>query len=246
MNTATGKSKIPLIPWEKIQIVSMDDKEEGVYLSRVEDFNREGIIVSRPSFVGGKKLLAAHSQVYVHYRRPDAMYRFAAHMRPSGKRGDQTMQLYKLGRIERVQRRQYVRINYRSKLKYALLKVIPDSTDQLNWRMAETLNLSAGGMLIAVDSDVEEKDLMLIRLDHAARVGLPGLVAAICRRRSRHEQKYFAGVEFITKESLHDFFSADDLKKLPSLISQFSAHMQNKLVRFVFDEQIKERQKGLL
>ena len=246
MSTTTGKNRIPLDPWEKIQIVSMDEKDKGVYLSRVEDFNREGIIISRPTFVGGKKLLAANSQVYVQYRRPDAMYQFSAYMKPSGQYGDLTMQLYKLGHVERVQRRQYVRINYRGKLKYALLKVIPDSTDQLSWRVSETLNLSAGGLLIAVDDDVEEDDLMLVRLDHASQVGLPGLVAVVCRRLIKHEERKFAGTEFITKESLNDFFSADDLKKLPAQIGQFNDHMQNKLVRFVFDEQIRERQKGLL
>ncbi|MBN2227409.1 MAG: flagellar brake domain-containing protein [candidate division Zixibacteria bacterium] len=224
----------------------MDEKDEGVYLSRVEDFNREGIIISRPTYVGGKKLLAANSQVYVQYRRPDAMYQFSAYMKPSGQYGDQTMQLYKLGNIERVQRRQYVRVNYRGKLKYALLKVIPNGMDQLSWHMSETLNLSAGGLLMSVDDDVEEKNLMLVRLDHASQVGLPGLVAAVCRRLVKHEERKFAGVEFITKESLNEYFSAADLKKLPTQIGQFNARMQNKLVRFVFDEQIRERQKGLL
>ncbi|UCD18121.1 MAG: flagellar brake domain-containing protein, partial [Candidatus Zixiibacteriota bacterium] len=145
MKGTIEKRKVPLKPWEKIQIVVVGDRGQGMYLSRVEDFNREGLVISRPSFVGGNKLLVAKAQVYVQFRRPDAMYRFAAKMRPLKAGYDSVMQLYAVGRIQRVQRRQYVRINYRTRLKYALLIRIPDNPDQFCWYVSQTRNFSAGG-----------------------------------------------------------------------------------------------------
>ncbi|UCD17625.1 MAG: hypothetical protein JSV44_01620, partial [Candidatus Zixiibacteriota bacterium] len=97
-----------------------------------------------------------------------------------------------------------------------------------------------------VDDEVQEQDRLLIRMDHPGKMGMPGLVAVVCRRICKINKDIFAGVEFITKEHLSDFFSKSERRRLPSQVAQFTGRVQNKVVRFVFDEQVKERQRGLL
>jgi hypothetical protein len=62
----------------------------------------------------------------------------------------------------------------------------------------------------------------------------------------RISENHFAGVEFIKRENLSQHFKAGEISKLPSQIGQFDNQLQNNMVRFIFEQQVKERQKGLI
>jgi c-di-GMP-binding flagellar brake protein YcgR len=242
-----GNKELPLNIWEKVELVVGDDEHQGIYVTKVEDFNSEGIIITHPTLVGGNKLLTANATVYVQFRRADAMYRFSARMKPLNGSSHGDMQLYELGGIQRVQRRQYVRIDYKLELKYAMIKNESGFNNELRWHNSQTKNMSAGGLLMKISGEIKKDDIMLVRIEENSRLGIPGLVAVINRRFMRDEDDIiFAGVEFITSDELSMFFTAEEIKRIPSQVQKFTAQVQNKLIRFIFDEQIRERQKGLI
>jgi c-di-GMP-binding flagellar brake protein YcgR len=240
--------KLPFNLWDKIEVVVGEDSEQGTYVSRIEDINRDGIVIAKPAFVGGNKLLTANSTVFVHFMRPDALYSCSARMRIIPGRADGQIQLYNLGSIERVQRRQFVRVDMRLELKYAFLKHYPSSggLDSLLWYPSYSSNVSAGGLLMKTEGDINKSDLLLIKIGKYELLGIPRLVTAICCRVVRMEDGRFAGVEFITDRKMNKYFSAPEIVLLPSQVKAFTTGIQNKLVRYIFEQQIKERQKGLL
>jgi c-di-GMP-binding flagellar brake protein YcgR len=235
----------PLDIWEKLEIRVEENDEKGVYVSRVEDFTEEGIIIAKPEYSYGSKLLIATAMVYVCFMKSDAMYGFTAKMKPYSQNQPGQVLLYSIGTVKRMQRREFVRIAYTTSLKYTILNV-QGEIQEYNWRTSMTDNLSAGGLLITVDDNVRKDDLMLLSISNHARLGVPRFIAAICRRLTGNKDNLKAGVEFIKAEKLNKFFSDEQIEKFPTQAKKFDSRIQNKLVRFVFEEQVRERNKGLL
>ncbi len=239
---------IPLSLWERIEVVVGENGEQGIYVSRIEDIAHDSVLISKPDFIGGNKLLTANAQVYVHFMRPDALYRFSARLRPTPGQNEGMIQLCDIGGYERVQRRQFVRLSLRLELKYALLKNLsPESgLGSLAWQNSYSANVSAGGLLMKVDNAIKKSDHLLIKITKYEEMGIPRLVTAICCRIIRLEDGHFAGVEFITDSKLRSHFSTTEISLLPAQIKGFTLNVQNKIVKYIFEQQIKERQKGLL
>jgi c-di-GMP-binding flagellar brake protein YcgR len=243
----TKKGKFVSV-WDKVEIILNEADKKGVYISRIEDIKRDGIIASRPDFISGTSLLRSNARVFIQYNRPDALYRFAAKLKQLPGDIDGRVHLSSIGKINRVQRREFVRILKRVDLIYSLLKNKSSGfvLDQLTWHNSYSKDISAGGISIRVDDDATEGDIHLIRINEYDIMGIPRFIAAICRRIFTVEDYRFGGLEFITKENLSNHFRSDEINMIPSLIKRFNAHTQNKMIRYVFDEQVKERQKGLI
>ncbi len=243
----TKKDKIISV-WDKVEIILNEADKKGVYISRIEDITKDGIIASRPDFVAGSSLLRSNVRVFIQYSRPDALYRFAATLRQLPGDIDGKVVLNSLSKIERVQRREFVRILKRADLKYSILKN-PSSgfvLDQLTWHNSYSRDISAGGISLKVNDDVRDGDILLIRINEYDLMRIPRFIAAICRRIFTIEDYRFGGMEFITKDNLLKYFRSEEIRKLPSLVKRFSDRIRNKMVRYIFNEQIKERQKGLI
>lgn len=234
--------------WDKVEIILNEADKQGVYISRIEDIRRDGLIASRPDFVNGTSLLRSNAHVYIQYSRPDAMYRFAAILRPIPGDTDGKVHLFSLGRIERVQRREFVRILKRIDLIYSLLKNSSSGflMDSLIWHNSYSRDISAGGISMRVNDDIRDGDILLIRINEYNIIGLPRYVAVICRRIFAREDFRFGGLEFITKTKLLKHFRPEEIRKLPPAVKRFDDMVRNRMVRYVFDEQVKERQKGII
>jgi len=243
-NTKYG-SDYPLELWEKIEIQVEENGDRGIYISRVEDFTKDGIVITKPEYASGSKLLMANATVYVGFMKSDAMYGFTARMKPCHENPPGRILLYSIGSVKRMQRREFVRIEYTTSLKYTVLKTKGD-IQNYNWHSSLSYNISAGGMLLGVDGEVREGELLLLMITNHARLGIPRFVTAICRRITERKDDIKAGVEFIRDDMLSKYFSEEQVDRLPSQVKKFNSRIQNKLVRFVFEEQVRERNKGLL
>ena len=243
----TKKDKLVSV-WDKVEIILNEADKNGIYISRIEDIRKDGIIASRPDFVTGTSLLRSNARVFIQYSRPDAMYRFAATLRQLPGDIDGRVHLNSLGKIERVQRREFVRILKRVDLKYSTLKNSSSGflLNLLTWHNSYSKDISAGGISLRVDDDIRDGDILLIRINEYDLMGIPRFVAAICRRIFTLEDFRFGGTEFITKDNLLKHFRPEEIRRLPSLVKRYNDHIRNKMVRYVFDEQVKERQKGLI
>ncbi len=249
MQRVAGKKKnsdYPFDIWEKLEIVVEENGESGVYIARINDFDANGVVITQPEWIKGGKLLVSNTKIFVRFVKSDAMYQFPAHTRPlKGKMGDM-LQLYGIGSIRRLQRREFVRIDYLSKMTFTVLKNLNDANQEYKWLPSQTKNISAGGIMMQADNQIEAGNLLLLKINNYAEMGIPRFVVAICRRIISEGEALFAGVEFVTAENLHKYFKPEELAKLPVQVKNFDIQNQNKLVRFVFEEQIEERKKGLL
>lgn len=233
--------------WEKIELVSEDDPKGSVYQSRVEDITSEGIVISIPVYGGGDgRLLTTHSNVNVRFKRTDAMYQFAARMKSTRNEFGKKILLYDLGRLERVQRREFVRINYRLSLEYAKLTGDDWREETLEWKSSETVDISAGGFLMRVDDTLQANDRLVLNVERAHRMGMPRLVLALCVRLVRVDNNHLAGVSFIRSEDFAKHFSTEQMERIPEPARQFDTAAQNKVIKFVFNEQVQKRQMGKL
>jgi len=243
----TRSTESPLQIWDKVEIVVGDGRDQSVYISRVEDINDNGIVITKPNWIRGGGGLTFNSLVYVQFKKPDAMYRFSAQMRPYGHKTKELIRLYNFGRTERVQRRQFVRIRFIAKLRYWLFKDHDGHTfEEEKWRDSLSEDISAGGILVRNNGDIVADDLLVLRIRQYDAIGIPPFITARCCRLMKVNEIEYAALEFITADRLKEYFSLDEIKKLPPHVQKFNAQIQNNLVRFVFEEQVRDRQKGLL
>jgi c-di-GMP-binding flagellar brake protein YcgR len=243
-----SNKQLPVNLWDRIEVQVGSDGKPGRYLSRVEDFVRDGIVIAQPNFISGGKLLTADAPVFVQFAKVDALYRFPAKIKIIANNPTGQMLLYALGAVERVQRRQFVRVDMRLDLKFAFLKHFPSSIkwEELRWYPSYTANISGGGILMRADDNIRKDDLLMIRIAKYETLGIPRLLSAICCRIIRHDENKYAGMEFILDRDLKKYLSAEEINLLPSQIRGFNFNVQNRLVKYIFEQQVKDRQKGLI
>jgi c-di-GMP-binding flagellar brake protein YcgR len=240
--------EFPLNIWDKIEVIVGDGDEQGIYVSRVEDINGEGPVILKPDFVSGNKLLTANSIVYIQFLKPDALYRFSGRLRQLTGGANGLIQIHSIGAVERVQRRQFVRVDIRRELKYAHIKRPPGAviTENLSWHDSFTSNISAGGMLMKIEEEFRKGDILLIKVGRYEEMGIPRLIAAHICRIIRQDKVAYAGIEYILDRKLAKFFSPNEIDRLPSHVKKFTGNVQSRLVKYIFNQQIMERQKGLI
>lgn len=239
----------PLKLWEKLEIVVNEGDETGRYLARIEDFSEEGIVISRPEFVRGGALLRQNRDVIVEVTREDAAYQFYSCIRRVTTHAKTIYLLTFPVDARRLQRRRFVRIDIYKRVSYANLtrhKREHNVGDWVTWQESSIVNISGGGMLIKADENLAPRDLLLVKIDFFPEIGLPDTIAAICRRTFRQENGFLVGIEFLLSQRLGHYFKKGEFKNLPQSVRDFDPTAQNKLVVYIFHQQIELRKKGLL
>lgn len=245
VSTATGKIRI----WEKLEILVGEGSGAGKYVARLEDLRSGLLVISAPEFISGSSLLRNGADCTVIVTKEDAIYEFSSTITVVENQGRRTYLLREPERLRRVQRRQFVRIDLRRILAIALIgrkNRISESIAMPSWQKTTTVNISGGGMLIDLPQEMAAGDLILVKAGFFPEIGLPIAVAAVVRRVQRIDKTLRAGIELLRGDQLHLHMDAAGLKLLPESVTFFDQIAQNKLVNYVFREQVKLRQKGLL
>jgi c-di-GMP-binding flagellar brake protein YcgR len=245
MELALPQISEPLKLWERIEIVVADGDEQGLYLARIEDFMADGIVISNPEFKEGQTLLRDHSEVVVLVIKEDAVYQFyslLAKMEIGGK----TLFVLTLPReIQRVQRRQFVRIEVIHDVSFANLGARNIEQEDV-WNDTVSINFSGGGMALKTTEEMEPPNILLVKSEIFTRLKVAQPVAAICRRTFYQDNQHYTGIEFIRSDNLPHYFYREELERLPESVSDFDHAAQNRLVTYVFQQQIELRKKGLI
>ncbi|MFH1688307.1 MAG: flagellar brake protein [bacterium] len=239
----------PLRLWERIELVVGPQESCGRYWTRVEDFLNDGIVISEPQFVLGRSLLREGCEVMVVITRKDAAYRFYSRIQTFGTRGQRTFLLRPPRRVQRLQRRRTARIDFSTAVTYARITGImewEDVEDRLRWNISNSINISAGGLLMKCRPTLEVGDVVLLQIALLEQLQLPQTLAGAVRRLTRSEEDHWAGVEFITDTMLPGFLGSTQIKRLPTCVQQFGSREQNHLANYIFRRQVELRQKGLL
>ena len=232
--------------WERIEIVVGDGIEAGHYSSRFEDFEARNIVISKPDLIRGNTLLRDNAECDIWITREDAIYRFSTRMHKVVKNRLEHYYIDPPRRISRIQRRQFVRVDYIKPIRLADMSSLVPGDSTINWEEAKTLNLSAGGVLIKTDVAYKEQERLLLHVKLFGQIGLPLIIAGIIRRVTKHESEFLLGCEFLTMRRLEMMFNSTEIEALPESVTLFDQFAQEKLVKWVFEEQVNLRGKGLL
>ncbi len=235
----------PLKVWEKLEIVVGDDDQRGIYIARIEDFLAGGILITAPEFQQGTTLLRENCEVNVLVTKADAVYQFASKIRRFNTQAKSLYILTPPRQIARVQRRQFVRIDFIERISIAL--VGSSSTgDEFEWLEGSCRNISGGGMLIRSDAEIQTGDLLLLKAAIFDDLAIPLPLAAVCRRTQREDKERLFGIEFVRQDNMEVFLNSKRLATLPLSVTGFDRVAQNRLVNHIFQQQIQMRRKGIL
>ncbi len=236
--------------WERLQLLVGDEGKEGFYSCRIADITRDRLVIDRPLFERGRSLLADNRMIVVHCMRADAAYAFTARIKEAQPKSADRMYLQELGEVRRLQRRRFVRLDKVVQVKY---RVLPDPLAKtIGLCISEmdgtrSLNMSAGGMLIEVQTELAADNRLLLAFERRVLDNLPPYIVAITRHvRVLEGGPRVAGIEFILREDLPRHFTGRELELIPEAALAFDDRMQNRLVSELFAEQLVMRQKGLL
>ena len=236
--------------WERLQLTVGEGADQGVYSCRVTDIEKNRLMISRPIFEYGHAHMADNYEVTASFTRADAAYSFSARIKETEPKFPDAMYLIFQSNVERIQRRRFVRLDLRVPLVYAVLsRPVAHNINLLEMPFDTTctINISAGGVLIPVNSTVSATGILIMGTQDQHLKKMPAYMLGACRHvQSTESGKSLAGVEFILMEYLDRYLSVNELIHIPSGLNQFSFKAQNELAGELFTEQLVLRQKRVL
>jgi len=249
LQSVKGQQDAQLKVWEKLRLVVGEGSQAGIYEARVEDFINGGIVITSPEFISGHSLLRNGVAVTVQITREDAAYQFNSMVRQQPGDAAKRIILTPPRHLQRIQRRQFARIEYSSRITLAHIKPDQDWVEfpsRINWVEGCIIDVSAGGVLLSSDCVLPKGALALMKMSLFAEAGLDEHVFGVCRRLCTLDGKARCGLQFLLVHELKEFFPATDLRRIPGDLLRFEVHAQDRLVNFLFQKQIELRQKGLI
>lgn len=110
---------------------------------------------------------------------------------------------------------------------------------QLRWLQTQSINFSAGGMLLSIPSYLEKSVLVLCNFT-LEQLDFPALVVAQVRHCRQADPGHFhTGIEFQTGDHLRDLLSGDRLRELPRAAFEFSTEMRTELnIKLTHDQDV--------
>lgn len=245
MQLALTQISEPLKLWEKLEIVVAEGDDQGPYLAHIEDFMTDGIVISNPVFKEGRTLLKDNCEVVVLVIKEDAVYQFYSLLYKMDI-GGKTLFILTLPReIQRVQRREFVRVEVIHDVSFANLGA-KNVEQEITWHDTVSINFSGGGLALKTAEDIEPPNTVLLKIPVFSKLNIAQPVVGICRRTFYVEDNHYTGVELIRSDNLPHYFYTEELKRLPKSVNEFDHAAQNRVVNYVFQQQIELRKKGLI
>lgn len=237
--------------WDRLELEFIQGKQTGIYVARIEDLRKDGIVINRPEWLRGEPLFSEGASCIVTYVRQICAYRFGAEIISAFMEGKKHLYLLSLPQsVKRVQRRRFVRVDVSADLQFA--RISDDAGrimafKDLDWRQVKTRNISAGGIGFVCGEKIEKGTVFAVKL-HIPRLNKTfQTLAAVARCvRDGDTERWFAGVQMFTREEFSSGLRSINQNKIPSLFKKFGYKEQNELVNFVFSEEIRVRQKGVI
>ncbi|HVP06963.1 MAG TPA: PilZ domain-containing protein [Candidatus Acidoferrum sp.] len=235
--------------WERIEIRVGDGPDAGKYVARVQDFLNGGVVITDPEFLGGSALLREDADVTILLTREDAAYQFHSQIKRISSRGKRQLILTPPRRLERVQRRLFVRVEMLREISWAPVKPHIDwgkYEEQLEWHHGHTVDVSGGGVQLRMDQPIAAETPLIVKIGFFRELALSEVLPAVVRRTFQRHGERYCGLEFLATDQLPRYFRPEELAHMPLCLKQFDRNAQNRLVSYLFNVQIDMRKKGLL
>ncbi len=244
MQLSIPKIPEPLIIWEKVEILTSSDANAGLYMARIEDILENGLIITQPEFIKGEILLRDKSDIILHITKADAIYCFHATIKKIKNNGRVQYHLSKPIFVQRMQRREFARVVYSTPVEYTLFN--EQYSSKQKWYRSYSWDISGNGILIEAKDFVKPGSLVLLKIQLFEELNINLPVLGRSSRTILDNNTRLSGIGFIVSSEIFGYKKNYPINKVPNLAENFSLSAQEKLVAFVFNQQIEQRKKGLL
>jgi c-di-GMP-binding flagellar brake protein YcgR len=145
-------------------------------------------------------------------------------------------------KVSQEEKRRFIRLEISSPMS---LKRIKDREGhywaQGDWQLIQglILNISAGGILVDLDQALEEGDVVSMNFTLQNVEGLDNILGFV-KRVDIDTDGCLAGIEFVTREHLVDYFSQAEMDMLGSEYTNFDTSVRQVLSRYVYQESATE------
>lgn len=95
------------------------------------------------------------------------------------------------------------------------------------------LNISAGGVLVDIDSVLEENDLVLLKFSLQDTITLNNVLGLV-KRVDHDEDGTLTGIEFLSTENLKDIIPAVNYEMVEGQVGSFEDKIQQKLSEYLY------------
>jgi c-di-GMP-binding flagellar brake protein YcgR len=233
--------------WERVTLSIEKYGKKSEFLTRVEDIKRDSFILEMPIRQTGELHLAKGDNVQVSYSRADAVYSFKASILDLFEGDAKTIKVSRGSEIERIQRRRYVRLDISGKITFRKIADNEDSTDGLGPELdGILLNISAGGVLFESPVKIKTSGLIILSFALKGYHSLQNIMAVVKRCEGSKHKGYLIGAEFLTKANLASLGLENLDEYLPAGAGTFDENLQKLVIKFIYEQQIELRKKGLL
>lgn len=141
-------------------------------------------------------------------------------------------------KVAREDQRRFIRLEIASPM--SMQKVKDGSGNywpQGDWHLINgmILNISAGGVLVDLDQAVDEGDVVSMHFTLQEVEGLECILGQV-KRVDMVPEGCLAGIEFVTRETLLDYFSQAEMDQLAANHTNFDASVRRVLNKYVYRE----------
>lgn len=220
----------------KLEIEAFDsngDKVEPTYISEIEWIDGDNTAVIAAPILGGNVIpLPVDTVVNVFFvgmeRGIYNRYKFNAVVRDRNISNNlYVLMIEKLGRIERVQRRRYFRLDCYAEVRYKVVESLNvDNKDSSNFKKTLAKNLSGGGICMKADDRIKPGSIVVceISFDKNRKIGFYGKVVRFEDTGREYRYRYEVGIAYMAIDERD----------------------RETIIRYIFNEQRKLLNKGLV
>ncbi len=244
MQISIPKIPEPLLIWEKLEILTAQDTNAGLYLARIEDFVDNGLVVTQPELIKGDILLRDNCEVTLQITKSDAIYQFQSTIQKRNVNGRWQYFLSEPKFLKRIQRRNFSRLIYSTAVEYTPFNAIYKSNQE--WSRSFSWDISGNGILIETKDFVKQNSFLLMKIQLFDELNIKVPVLGRVHRVILDNHTRLSGIEIIGSSEVMAFENNFPIKKVSNLTKNFNTQDQEKLISFIFNEQIKQRKKGML
>jgi c-di-GMP-binding flagellar brake protein YcgR len=233
--------------WERVTLSIEKYGKKSDFLTRVEDIRRDSFILEMPIRQTGELHLSKGDKVEVSYSRADAVYSFKASILDLFEGDAKTIRISKGSQIDRIQRRRYVRLDISGKISFHKIAEGEESQEGLGPELnGVLLNISAGGLLFESPVKIKTSGFIVLSFTLKGSHNLQNILAVVKRCEGSKSKGYLVGAEFLTKANLAAYGLESLAEYLPPGSGTFDENLQKLVIKFIYDQQVELRKKGLL
>ncbi len=219
-----------LKPGDKVWLEVLAGNYKGSYPSVVEGVNRDAIVVGHPFIKSALLPLAHGTKVRVTFKGRGALYTFESRVKGRGSEGVFVLYLELPEKIDRIQRRRFVRLE-------VILPFYYKKDSEERYKSGMIKDISGSGVRAVVDRSVNVGDTLQLFIDLYGKsnpnkvVDVSGVIAVRA---------------VVVRQVINPDFNDKRKKEVGMEFVEMSEKDRQKIVRFIFEKERLSRQKGLL